>query len=900
MKQEGYQYKNNLSEFSKVPVGKTIIISESQIKALQEIILTEGISSILYHFTSVQALYSILLSQKFYLKTGVFKQSYEHTLSDGKRMYYLSTTRNKNANEGYSNGYKSEGAVRITLDGEKLSHKYKGVPTNYWGDESALGRIKYLNPNKVGYATKWDDEMKQHRNDETEDRIWSFHPTIPNVMEYIKRIDIFVPTEGIISDYEVRIEKAKQEGKEEIVKALQSRIEGRKEEERNLKSIIYEIYNLVGRRGILFLYDNEKEFSIGNNNTVTPEWLEKNDFYTDYKGRQSQYSLISNVSTNNALFHMLANALAIMVFNENRDNRKKLIIQYCKQYGFQNKLSQDLFNKVDSILYRNSNIFDISRDINDNPRANAEDSARVQDMVTHWMRKHGYRSLRDVVNEGKEITKVRQGIMTYEENKPDYEIGFEEPIDMSSYAHIVNESPDCIEKINMDYNYEGAHPFVIFKGFENDPIIGVVGGETHSDMMGMLYDDVFENDGEYFDISNGLKDAILSKEVKPLLTSSYYLQGRYFEESDVIKNGGNIISFYDYTIPLIKKGYSTIINLLNVIQKHGIPIDIGTIDFDHWAGNRTMRFPLKWIGNGIIDSVLTYAENIEKKMSENKPLYVIYAHNGNTITVDDNFNVVKQNISSINEDVNPEDIDLSSFEIKDKLNPKFWKDNKLDSRIRLKLLDIADDFCDSLNIKWVDIKDITMTGSLANYTWNEEYSDIDLHILLNYKDVDERVDFVKEYFNLKKNEWNDKHQEIKIFGFPIEVYVQDINEPHKSSGVYSLEKNEWIVEPNKNNFSDDDYDETIVKTRVSDYMNQIDELEDDFNDTDDNHKIEDIFDNAEELFNDIKDERKKAFKKSDKELSDGNIIFKALRRNGYIEKISDLKNKSYNKINSLD
>jgi hypothetical protein len=26
-----------------------------------------------------------------------------------------------------------------------------------------------------------------------------------------------------------------------------------------------------------------------------------------------------------------------------------------------------------------------------------------------------------------------------------------------------------------------------------------------------------------------------------------------------------------------------------------------------------------------------------------------------------------------------------------------------------------------------------MTGSLANYTWNEKYSDIDLHIIMDYK-----------------------------------------------------------------------------------------------------------------------------------------------------------------------
>jgi hypothetical protein len=82
-------------------------------------------------------------------------------------------------------------------------------------------------------------------------------------------------------------------------------------------------------------------------------------------------------------------------------------------------------------------------------------------------------------------------------------------------------------------------------------------------------------------------------------------------------------------------------------------------------------------------------------------------------------------------------------------------------------------------------------------------------------------------------------------------------------------------------------------------MNQIDDIEEKFNKVEDLHQTEDIYDEAEEVFDNIKGERKNAFKKTNKELSTGNVIFKTLRRNGYIEKISNLKNKSYNKINSL-
>ena len=254
----------------------------------------------------------------------------------------------------------------------------------------------------------------------------------------------------------------------------------------------------------------------------------------------------------------------------------------------------------------------------------------------------------------------------------------------------------------------------------------------------------------------------------------------------------------------------------------------------------------------------------------------------------------------LSEETNPEDIDLSSFEIKNELNPKFWKDKKLDSRIRLKLLDIADDFIDFLDINWVEPEDIIITGSLANFTWNEDYSDIDLHILYKFSDVDERTDFVEGYFDGKKKEWNDKHENLKIFGFPLEVYVQDTEEKHTAGGTYSLEKNEWISEPDKDDFSKDDYEDDVVKKKTSEYMNQIDELLEKFEKSNTESDIETIYDKSITLYNKIKNERNNGLReKEQKEMSNGNLIFKSLRRSGYIEKILNLRNNSYDKCNSL-
>lgn len=253
----------------------------------------------------------------------------------------------------------------------------------------------------------------------------------------------------------------------------------------------------------------------------------------------------------------------------------------------------------------------------------------------------------------------------------------------------------------------------------------------------------------------------------------------------------------------------------------------------------------------------------------------------------------------INEDTNPEDIDLSSFNIKTELNPKFWKDGHLDSRIRMKLLDIADDFIEALGISWVKPEDIIMTGSLANFNWNKKFSDIDLHVVIDYSKVDKRRDFVDNYFYSQKKIWNDEHKDLKIFGFPVEVYVQDSKEKHASTGVYSLDKDEWIKEPERKKLSTAKINKSLIKNRVADYIDKIDELLTIYKTADDDYKIRKVSEKAEKLFDEIKKERKSSLDGKDSEITNGNLIFKCLRRLGYIEKLIDLKSETYDKLNSL-
>ena len=237
---------------------------------------------------------------------------------------------------------------------------------------------------------------------------------------------------------------------------------------------------------------------------------------------------------------------------------------------------------------------------------------------------------------------------------------------------------------------------------------------------------------------------------------------------------------------------------------------------------------------------------------------------------------------------------IKSFKSQDELNPKIWKkDGKsytMKPEVREKLLETANLFIDFLGVD-VIVTDIIMIGSLVNYNWSK-YSDIDLHIVVNFNQFPENSkDLYLEFFDLKKVIFNQKHN-ITMFGYDVECFVQKEDETTFISGIYSILYDMWMNEPKK--LGIENVDKELLKDRASQWMRIIDGV------------IENIQDEDPDEIKSLVKKYKEKLKKfrncgleKDGEMSLENLVFKLLRRNGYVEKLYDLPTKVIDKKLSM-
>ncbi len=243
---------------------------------------------------------------------------------------------------------------------------------------------------------------------------------------------------------------------------------------------------------------------------------------------------------------------------------------------------------------------------------------------------------------------------------------------------------------------------------------------------------------------------------------------------------------------------------------------------------------------------------------------------------------------------------INSFYLQDKLNPEVWikkegtrgdntDDYTLKPEIKTRLKKASEIFIEYLDTD-LFIHDVIFVGSLVGYNWSE-FSDFDIHVVIDLNEAGEDKELYEELFRLKKSLFNAAH-DITIKGFETEFYVQDLNEKNESQGVYSLIDDKWLKVPKIEEFK---IDEKKLKSKIQQWIDIIDGVLENAED--------ESIEGAVKL---IKKYREKLRKyrtcglQREGEYSYENLVFKYLRRNGYIGKLEEFKNKFVAKKLSLE
>jgi hypothetical protein len=219
-----------------------------------------------------------------------------------------------------------------------------------------------------------------------------------------------------------------------------------------------------------------------------------------------------------------------------------------------------------------------------------------------------------------------------------------------------------------------------------------------------------------------------------------------------------------------------------------------------------------------------------------------------------------------------------SITVNKRLNPVIWADGDLRPEVKEKLIKIAEAFEDFVGVE-LEVIDVTVTGSNANYTWTK-YSDLDLHLIVPGTPSESE----RELYSAKKSLWSEQHT-ITIKGLPVECYVQGQDEPHHSTGVYSITKQRWLVTPKK---VKPEVDDAAVEAKKTAIMKSVETalLSKDL------EKLQLVKDKITQM-------RKSGLERAG-EWSVENLVFKILRNLGIIDQITDKIRELEDQVLSLE
>lgn len=238
---------------------------------------------------------------------------------------------------------------------------------------------------------------------------------------------------------------------------------------------------------------------------------------------------------------------------------------------------------------------------------------------------------------------------------------------------------------------------------------------------------------------------------------------------------------------------------------------------------------------------------------------------------------------------------IDSFYLKDELNPTIWnnpedpQDATLKEGIRDRILKIANYFIEYLDVD-AFVQDIIFIGSLTGFNWSD-FSDVDVHIVYDFSDFGDKEKLYRDLFDLKKTVFNSQHN-ITIKGFDVELFVEDEKSGNNSAGEFSILNNRWNKIPD---FEDFQLDEKKIKEKSNQWMEIIDGVIENAKD----EPLDDAIELLSKYKNKLKKYRTCGLEKGG-EYSYENLVFKVLRRNGYLSKLVDFKNDYMDKNLSLE
>lgn len=232
-------------------------------------------------------------------------------------------------------------------------------------------------------------------------------------------------------------------------------------------------------------------------------------------------------------------------------------------------------------------------------------------------------------------------------------------------------------------------------------------------------------------------------------------------------------------------------------------------------------------------------------------------------------------------------IDFSSLEAKEELSTALWQGGELKEEMLHRLSQLANDFMTHLNLD-VNLQDVLLVGSMAGYN-HSKYSDIDLHLVLDFSEISSDKDLLRKYFMLAKSKWN-RSPSVMLSGHDVEIYVEDVDDERIPSATYSIKRDEWISQPSKEDLT---IDYEGVTKKVNEKMSEVDELQSLYEDG----EYKQAYEFGKDLRSKLRNFRQAGLD-NDGEFSNENLTFKVLRRSGVFDRMNEYVKKAYIEMRS--